>query len=93
MEDGCSKRFDIETVDFRPQTFGHSDPNSLKSLLTRPGADQSRQASYNSSHYTPPPSALTSQSHESPLTSSAGGFLPRNDYMTGEQHHQPLWSN
>ncbi|KAG9248028.1 hypothetical protein BJ878DRAFT_99252 [Calycina marina] len=92
MEDGCSKRFDIETVDFRPQTYGSSDQNSLKSLLSRPGADQQRQASYNSSHYTPSPGVSTSQGHGI-LTSTAGEFPSRHDYIPAQHHHEPLWSN
>lgn len=93
MEDGCSKRFDIETVDFRPQNYSSTDPNSLKNLLSRPGAEQSRQPSYSSSaHYTPPPGVSTG-GHDVSLTSASGGYLQRQDYMTGENHQEPVWSN
>lgn len=93
MEDGCSKRFDIETVDFRPQNYTSTDPNSMKNLLSRPGAEQSRQPSYSSSaHYNPAPGASTG-GHDLSLTSASGGYLQRQDYMTGESHGEPVWSN
>lgn len=40
MEDGCSKRFDIETVDFRPQQPSYGNNES------RPSPTQSRLPAY-----------------------------------------------
>ncbi|KAH8597894.1 hypothetical protein B0O99DRAFT_592442 [Bisporella sp. PMI_857] len=97
MEDGCSKRFDIETVDFRPQAFTTADPNSLRGLIARPGTELSRQPSYSSSaHFTPPPgTASTHGPHELSLTSaSAGEYLQRQNYLTPvDPQGEPVWSN
>ena len=93
MEDGCSKRFDIETVDFRPQDY--SNGNAMRAAVSRSTDNQSRQPSYSSStHYSPPPGSTTSQGpHDSPLTSAQGVFLDRQDYITGDDTQDPVWSS
>jgi hypothetical protein len=101
MEDGCSKRFDIETVDFRPQDYNSSsDQNSLRlSSQTRSSGGNShhRQASYGTSmHYSSSPGhTLNHTSHENgALTSSSGTFLERQEYLAGgDASHDPVWSN
>lgn len=86
MEDGCSKRFDIETVDFRPQIYTNSpDATSLRYMAPIAIDTQSRQPSYSSS---------TSGSHDqTPLTSASGGYLQRQDYLTTDHHRDPIWTN
>ncbi|KAE8453490.1 hypothetical protein EG329_010351 [Mollisiaceae sp. DMI_Dod_QoI] len=73
MEDGCSKRFDIETVDFRPQSYNNSNDQHSMRVPTRTSDNQSRQASYSSGgHYSPPPGSSTSRGphvHDNSLTS------------------------
>ncbi|KAM3079670.1 hypothetical protein ACMFMG_006083 [Clarireedia jacksonii] len=103
MEDGCSKRFDIETVDFRPQHYpvGGDPMNHLKLVL--PHQDHMGRSSYLShSHYSsPPPGSSTHAPHDaltSPLTSASSGapYLARHQYMTtGPEHHnqEAVWSN
>jgi hypothetical protein len=59
MEDGCSKRFNIETVDFRPQDYGNGD--AIRNAAST-AANQSRQPSYSPSARYSPPSGSTSQS-------------------------------
>ncbi|KAG9232210.1 hypothetical protein BJ875DRAFT_92046 [Amylocarpus encephaloides] len=91
MEDGCSKRFDIETVDFRPQNYSNPEPCSIR-VSQRPSENPSRQASYSSS--------AGLGSHDSPLTSASGPFLERQEYMASngdhhhhQQHHDHPWRN
>lgn len=85
MEDGCSKRFDIETVDFRPQSYSNGEQSSVR-VTSRSSELPSRQASYSSSHYSPPPGSSTSLGpHDSPLTSASGPFMERQEDI--------VWSN
>ena len=94
MEDGCSKRFDIETVDFRPQNYSNND--AMRATASHTTENQSRQPSYSSSaHYSPPPSETTSQggTHDSPLTSAHGAFLEREDYLAGDNTQDLVWSS
>jgi hypothetical protein len=95
MEDGCSKRFDIETVDFRPhQPYSIPDQSGSMRLSARPTELLSRQPSYSSStHYSLPPSRRDSQ-HENPLTSAQGAYLERHDYLGASNHQQgaAVWS-
>lgn len=94
MEDGCSKRFDIETVDFRPQTYSNGD--AMKAAVSHTTQLQSRQPSYSSSaHYSTPPEETTSQGdpHDDPLTSAQGAFLDRQHYLTGDNTRDPVWSS
>jgi hypothetical protein len=90
MEDGCSKRFDIETVDFRPQNYSTGDQNTMSVIAS---SDQPRQASYSSTaHYGPLPGITTSQgAHENSLTSATGSFLERQEYMAADSHAEPVW--
>lgn len=96
MEDGCSKRFDIETVDFRPQSYGSNDHNSMR-VPPRSTDNQSRQASYSSSsHYTPPPGNQASHGPlGNALTSSSGAFLERQEYLAaaGGGSQEPVWTS
>ncbi|KAG0651323.1 Cell wall transcription factor ACE2 [Hyphodiscus hymeniophilus] len=94
MEDGCAKRFDIETVDFRPQNYGNED--ATRAAASRGAGNQSRQPSYSSSaHYSPPPGSTTSQGgpHDGSLTSARGAFLERQDYLTEDNTQDPVWSS
>ncbi|KAH6679820.1 hypothetical protein B0J14DRAFT_307170 [Halenospora varia] len=84
MEDGCSKRFDIETVDFRPQNYGNVEQHPIR-VNSRPQEMPSRQASYSSSTGLGP--------HDSPLTSASGQFLDRHEYMPGDDHQEQAWSS
>ncbi|KAI9650886.1 hypothetical protein NHQ30_000921 [Ciborinia camelliae] len=106
MEDGCSKRFDIETVDFRPQNYVlDNNPMSQLKLSLPPHPDQmGRNPSYiQNYHYSPPPhnENSTHAPHDaivSPLTSASSGapYLERHEYMTtGPEHHnqEPVWSS
>ncbi|PMD35471.1 hypothetical protein L207DRAFT_587775 [Hyaloscypha variabilis F] len=90
MEDGCSKRFDIETLDLRPQTYSND-----QGPMRIPSRPQSRQPSYSSSaHYSPPPGSCSSRGpHDGSLTSAPGTFLDRQEYLTGESNQDPIWSN
>lgn len=56
MEDGCSKRFDIETVDFGPEYNDSQESSSMGGPSESRASDtQHRHASYSSSvHYSPP---------------------------------------
>lgn len=103
MEDGCSKRFDIETVDFRPPNYTpDNNPMDQFKLVLPPHPDQmGRNPSYiQNSHYSPLPHS-THAPHDaiiSPLTSVSSGapYLDRNGYMmTGPKHHnqEPVWSS
>lgn len=89
MEDGCSKRYDIETVDFRPQNYSTGDHTSMR-MESRAPDDQSRQQSYSSSsHYTPPPGNLASHgSIDSSLVSVSGAYLERQEFLAGEAGQQ-----
>ena len=95
MEDGCSKRFDIETVDFRPQNYGNGDQNGMRAAESRTADNQSRHPSYcSSAHYSPPPGSTTSQApHESSLTSADGTFLDRHEYFAADNTQDPVWSS
>ncbi|ESZ94710.1 hypothetical protein SBOR_4904 [Sclerotinia borealis F-4128] len=107
MEDGCSKRFDITTVDFKPQNYAIDDnPMNPLKLVLPPYSDHHmvRDPSYiQNSHYSSPPHSGNSihVSHNaivSPLTSASSGapYLERHEYMTtGSEHHdqEPVWSN
>lgn len=97
MEDGCSKRFDIETVDFRPQSYGNEQNSMRLPSHSRPSGSSSNRASYSSSmHYShspPPGSSSTQASHDGTLTSSSGTYLERQDYLAGEASGEPVWSN
>ncbi len=107
MEDGCSKRFDIETVDFRPQSYNNSNDQHNMRVPTRTSDNQSRQASYSSGgHYSPPPGSSTSRGphvHDNSLTSVPGTYLERHEYLShGHSHshghgqgagHEAVWSN
>jgi len=92
MEDGCSKRFDIETLDLRPQSY--NDQQSVRGS-SRHGESQSRQPSYSSSgHYSPQPGHYPSHGpHDGSLTSASGTYLDRQEYLTGESNQDPVWSN
>ncbi|TVY47345.1 Transcription factor [Lachnellula occidentalis] len=93
MEDGCSKRFDIETVDFRPQSYSNGDQGSAR-ITSRAAELPSRQASYSSSHYFSPPGSSTSLGpHDSSLTSSSGSYLERHEYMGNGDSPEAVWSN
>ncbi|KUJ23107.1 uncharacterized protein LY89DRAFT_167467 [Mollisia scopiformis] len=99
MEDGCSKRFDIETVDFRPQSYSNTSDHHNMRIPARSSVDThhaSRQASYSSgTHYTPPPHSVGSstsrsnggsggpQTHDSSLTSAPGG----SSYLERQEYH------
>ncbi|KAF7908861.1 hypothetical protein EAE99_011650 [Botrytis elliptica] len=99
MEDGCSKRFDIETVDFRPQNYAmdNNAMNTLK-LVLPPHPDQmGRNPSYiQNSHYSSPPHSGSSghAPHDamvSPLTSASSG-APYLMTTSSEHHnHEPIW--
>ncbi|KAF8852099.1 hypothetical protein BDZ45DRAFT_126426 [Acephala macrosclerotiorum] len=94
MEDGCSKRFDIETVDFRPQSYSNNDQHSMR-VPIRGSDNQSRQASYSSgAHYSPPPLSRDPHAHDNPLTSAPGTFLERPEYLGNQDGgHEAVWSN
>lgn len=94
MEDGCSKRFDIETVDFKPQTYTLNDSVPMRTA-SRLGDHHSRQQSYSSSaHYSPQPGhSATQGAHDVSLTSASGGYLQRQDYLIAESHQDSLWSS
>ncbi|RFU31417.1 hypothetical protein B7463_g4956, partial [Scytalidium lignicola] len=88
MEDGCSKRFDIETVDFRPQSYGSSSGQNSMKTGPRGRPNQPRQP-YNptttttttTTHYSPP------QGGPAPSTSRAYGERP--DYIPAESGDSP----
>lgn len=85
MEDGCSKRFDIETVDFRPQTYSNGD--AMRSAAAR-GADQSKYPTYSSSaHYSPPPGSVTSQGTLDLPPISA------QEYLSGDNTQDAVWNS
>ncbi|KAK0103589.1 hypothetical protein ONS95_005602 [Cadophora gregata] len=87
MEDGCAKRFDIETVDFRPQNYDNGDHSSMR-IASRASENQSRQPSYSSSsHYTPPPASHGTI--DSSLVSSSGAYLERQEFIAGEGGQEP----
>lgn len=93
MEDGCSKRFDIETVDFRPQSYSNGDQGSAR-ITSQASELPSRQESYSSSHYSSPTGSSTSLGpHDSSLTSASGPYLERHDYMGGGESQGAVWSN
>ncbi|KAK2627947.1 hypothetical protein QTJ16_002593 [Diplocarpon rosae] len=90
MEDGCSKRFDIKTVDFQPKSYGGSDQNSMGGP-SRPLGHQSRQASYSSSsHHTPPTLNHGLSGHT--LTSSSETCLVRPGCLAGEGGQEIAWA-
>ncbi|KAL2069796.1 hypothetical protein VTL71DRAFT_14475 [Oculimacula yallundae] len=93
MEDGCAKRFDIETVDFRPQSYGNGDQNSGR-IPSRASENQSRQPSYSSSsHYSPPPGNSTSHgSIDSSLVSTSGAYMERQEFLAGDAGQDP-WNS
>ncbi|QSZ35914.1 hypothetical protein DSL72_007036 [Monilinia vaccinii-corymbosi] len=106
MEDGCSKRFDIETVDFGPQHYviDNNSMNSLKLVLPLQQDQVGRNPSYfQDSHYSPPLQSGGSPHapHNvmiSPLTSAPLKipYLERHEYMTTvpENHNQePVWNS
>lgn len=79
MEDGCSKRFDIETVDFRPAAYP-ADPQAgpIRVLANEPA----RSASFASMSYSPAP-------HEGmPMPSP---YLERPAYISEPGH--AVWSH
>ncbi|CAG8971008.1 hypothetical protein HYALB_00009859 [Hymenoscyphus albidus] len=87
MEDGCSKRFDIETVDFRPQIYTtNPHPRSMR-VNPRQAENASRQASYSSSNGLGP--------HDSALTAAPGPYLERHGYLSNndDHHQQQAWSS
>ncbi|TGO24132.1 hypothetical protein BPAE_0111g00140 [Botrytis paeoniae] len=99
MEDGCSKRFDIETVDFRPQNYamGSNSMNTLKLVLPTHPDQMGRNPSYiQNSHYSSPPHSGGSghAPHDamvSPLTSASSG-APYLMTTSSEHHnHEPIW--
>ncbi|APA15603.1 hypothetical protein SS1G_09588 [Sclerotinia sclerotiorum 1980 UF-70] len=101
MEDGCSKRFDIETVDFRPQnyTMDNNSAHTLK-LVLPPHPDQmGRPLSYiQNSHYSPPPHSGSSvHAHHdamvSPLTSASSGAQYLMTTSSEHHNHEPVWSS
>ncbi|KAH8816279.1 hypothetical protein F5884DRAFT_216360 [Xylogone sp. PMI_703] len=71
MEDGCSKRFDIETVDFRPQSYGSS---SIKAASGRPNPPT--HPYHAPAQYSPP------QAGSTPAASRAYGERP--EYIAAE---------
>ncbi|PBP25751.1 putative Transcriptional regulator prz1 [Diplocarpon rosae] len=89
MEDGCSKRFDIKTVDFQPNSYGGSDQNSM-GVPSRPLGQLSRQASYSSSHHTPPTLNHGLPGHT--LTSSSETCLVRPDCLAGKGGQETIWA-
>ncbi|TAQ83058.1 hypothetical protein B7494_g8618 [Chlorociboria aeruginascens] len=93
MEDGCSKRFDIETVDFSPQSYINDD--SLHSMkISARADDQFRPPSYSSAQYSPNPGSATSQGpHDSPLTSASGPYMEsRHEYISADTTHDSVWT-
>jgi hypothetical protein len=95
MEDGCSKRFDIETVDFRPHNFAGGDPSQQRHNQ-RPSNLQTRLPAYNPSaaQFAIQAGPATSQvPHDAPLTSGSAPYMERHDYMTGSANQNPVWSN
>ncbi|KAL3421945.1 epithelial zinc-finger EZF protein [Phlyctema vagabunda] len=98
MEDGCSKRFDIETVDFRPGSYSHGGPGNMK-VLPRPLEDVGREASYHTPRYTPPPALPASHSSYDPSLTSAApgpyyGSSSRPEYLdAGVNGHDTIWNH
>lgn len=92
MEDGCSKRFDIETVDFRPSAYTVSDQ-----MATRLASEeqQIKHAAYGSSGSHNSSSGIPSAqaSHDVNLMSASGAYLHRQDYMTGVVNEDPVWTH
>jgi hypothetical protein len=94
MEDGCSKRFDIEVVDYQAQKTDGSSPINI--LRTQRSEDISQQqrlppypttAAYTESvlvHSTQVPGA----SHHGP---NASLFPDRHDYMIPEDNSLSTW--
>lgn len=91
MEDGCSKRFDIETVDFRPSGYSTND-SSAAGFAPRLGEQEPKNLSYSStSQYSISPGMHLHQGQRSiNLASEPAAYLQRQeDYMTsiGTQDH------
>ncbi|RDW75111.1 C2H2 and C2HC zinc finger-2 [Coleophoma cylindrospora] len=99
MEDGCSKRFDIETVDFRPRAYSNGEPIPLKTSF-RPGEGEShaRISPYSSRYTSPPASNAHNGSYEAPLTSAPPGQYyvasSRSQYAQADASSQdPIWNS
>ena len=97
MEDGCSKRFDIETVDFRPQSYSISEQAAVK-VSSRPLGKPPRQPSYcsSSTRYSPPPGSSSGQDlHSASLISTSRPYyenISRPVYVTGDSSSDVAWS-
>ncbi|CZT04270.1 hypothetical protein WAI453_009687 [Rhynchosporium graminicola] len=92
MEDGCPRRFDIETVDFRPHIYGQDEQRSGRMESHAPESHSRRPSYSSSSHYSPPPRNPASHSLvDSSLVLSSGSYLERQGFLAGEAG-QP-WSS
>ena len=94
MDDGCSKRFDIETIHFRPRSPSDGGQTSA-GFASRHEDNQSRYPSYNSSaHYSPSPRHAASEDPlDGYLTSASGPFLHRQEFLSGDIDEDPVWSD
>jgi len=88
MEDGCSKRFDLGTVDFTPQEYSGAkhheskDVSRTMSLPTRQSPDSIHAAQRH-----PSASHMGQVSYNHPLSSISAGFI-------GSGNSQgPVWAN
>ena len=89
MEDGCSKRFDIETVDFRPAAYPTETPLRV---MTHP-SEHPRSASYSAIHHFSPPHSAAAPM-PSPLTSAGPGpYLDRPPYIHEHAHQESVWTH
>lgn len=75
MEDGCSKRFDIGTLDLRADGYDSLNPSARP--MTGPMG-----------HLVPPPGSLPPMAIPPLGSSGVLTSMPRRDLLTGNDHHQ-----
>jgi len=75
MEDGCSKRFDIGTLDLRAD--GYNDMNPSARAMSGPMG-----------HLVPPPGGLPPMAIPPLGSSGVLGSMQRRDILAGNDHHQ-----
>lgn len=94
MEDGCSKRFDIETVDFKPQGYSNSDQSSTDTSA-RAAQEQARHTSYGSPAHFPSSLGISASQlpHDASLTSASALFLERQEYISENSNPDSVWAN
>lgn len=94
MEDGCSKRFDIEVVDYHPSK--HEESNNAESRSTLNANDvhpQHRLPPYNAMAPFSELSSMHPNHHSSPMPSFSDSHIlhNRHDYMSSGQSSTSGW--